>query len=104
MAYHAGGEAIWPILRQVPRTFTQIGAFRALGIGVALWVSGFFVLMLGGPLAIVWLLFMMAAAAAGLLAIVWSWRANTWPVAVVIPLAVMLVCISALGVLAPFAM
>ena len=79
-------------------------AVRALGIGIALWVAGVFVLMLGGPLAIAWLICMLAAAVAGIVAIVRTWRARTWHVAFMLPLAVLLVVFSVLGVLAPLAM
>jgi hypothetical protein len=91
-------------MRLVPKTFDQIGAVRALGLGVVLWVFGILVLSLGGPLAIAWLLFMVSAAGPGVVAIVRTWRAGTWPVAVLLPLAMLLVFMSGLGVVGPLAM
>ncbi len=91
-------------MRLVPKTLDQIGAVRALGLGVVLWVIGIFALSLGGPLAIAWLLFMVAAASAGVVAIVRTWRAGTWPVAVLLSLAMLLVLMSGLGVVGPLAM
>jgi hypothetical protein len=88
----------------VPKTFDQVGAVRALGIGVGFWVAAFLMPMLGGPFVIAWPLFMIAAAIAGVFAIVRTWRAGTWPVAVVLPVAMLFVVLSALGVSAPFAM
>jgi hypothetical protein len=88
----------------VPKTFDQIGAVRALGIGVGFWVAAFLMPMLGGPLIIAWPLCMIAAAIVGILAIVRTWRAGTWPVAVVLPVAMVFVVLSALGTFAPFAM
>jgi hypothetical protein len=91
-------------MRQLGKSFDQMGAVRALGLGIVLWVFGIFVLGLGGPLAIAWLLFMVAAAGAGVVAIVRTWRAGTWPVAVLLPLAMLLVFMSGLGVVGPLAM
>ncbi len=86
------------------KPYDQVSAVRALGIGVGLWVTAFLMLMLGGPLVIAWPLFMIAAGIAGIFTIVRTWRAGTRPVAVVLPVAMLFVVLSALGVFAPFAM
>ena len=91
-------------MRSVSGVARQSRAFKAFGIGVGLWIAGFFVVMLGGSVAIAWLPLMVAAGVAGLMTMVRSMKAGTWPVVFLFPLGVLLVACSGLGLIGPLAM
>ncbi len=92
-----------PIMRSVRGLISQRRALKAFGIGVGLWFAGFFVVMLGGSVAIAWWPLMVAAGVAGLMTMVRSMKAGPWPV-FLFPLCVLLTAFSGLGLIGALAM